>query len=979
MSEAIPENVKQFLKNSKLREDQLNAEAVEILCSVSARDLWKMYDLIAKGAQLGQLLARFSKRSSVCVPKLMLPNINAMKENSTNGSQNVTARVKSVIESYNQLSTDRSYGPRVSGFRDSPVKSEFKPIHRAQTAAPTQVKEVSFKEPATTETKVNSEAELQQQLQKSQLQSQQQPKQQQQQQQQQEQQQQQQVDTKPEVQAHQAGNDKVPTDATQQKETEIQQTTQQAPPKQEFKRQSVELPELSFNDVNSVVNKFQQQNESPFTGKFFCDWLETNLDFCSSPDVSLAFAQMLFAHCFIESTSANFVGDANSFYSVHQGQQDECLNSLYMWRSDSRFACDVASTLLRRMLNLMEKHRCDIIAVKQDLEFRRLAVQTSELQRAQLDCLNDGEVLSFFTNVHNLLGLHAYIESGKKQSTAPHAQALHHFTSAKYNIAGDIYTLSEIEHSTFKLCSELEVGPGSHILSKLVSESKSGAHQTHLQLHMKEPRINFVLNWGSRLCPPIYVMPSNGQEIEQVLEMATRRYLDANVFVSEADNKVILPRILKWHIKDFQSGDKDKHKDLLKWVESKLCKSKRRFIEEMKQKLKQSNTLVEPKSPQASDGFKKKFSFFGRRESLTQSPSPQKSPRTAPEVNITFAKFDWGLGYSASKFGLVPRHYYAPMDQFFENLSVPLLCAFFEYLPLSDEVLYALAKLYSNRAREMLNYTSKREVASCDHYGTLFRRNSMYPRLVSVYCNIYGREFLKNSIGPLIKDICSEGIQLELNPDNCRDPNTDFAKNTATLLDLTANFLEKIVEYKDMIPPKLREAFSDLRRQVKEKFPDGDLQQTSSLVFLRFITPTIVAPDWMFDSRVEILPTPETRRTLTFIAKILQNLANKVEFGSKEKFMMPANSFITSKTAVGDAFVDEISTFSTSDNAKCNEPNISTAERNIYLACLHKYLFKNRDYIRKLEAKDEFKGEDGLEKLKHILDTMKDPVKIIDK
>lgn len=39
-------------------------------------------------------------------------------------------------------------------------------------------------------------------------------------------------------------------------------------------------------------------------------------------------------------------------------------------------------------------------------------------------------------------------------------------------------------------------------------------------------------------------------------------------------------------------------------------------------------------------------------------------------------------------------------------------------------------------------------------------------------------------------------------------------------------------------------------------------------------------------------PTPGLRRTLILISKVIQNLANELEFGDKEAYMMPMNVFI---------------------------------------------------------------------------------------
>ena len=60
----------------------------------------------------------------------------------------------------------------------------------------------------------------------------------------------------------------------------------------------------------------------------------------------------------------------------------------------------------------------------------------------------------------------------------------------------------------------------------------------------------------------------------------------------------------------------------------------------------------------------------------------------------------------------------------------------------------------------------------------------------------------------------------------------------------------------------------------------------------RLVNPALVTPD-----RFGMLPGGATlgknaRRNLTLITKLLQNLSNGVEFGKKEPYMTPMNSFI---------------------------------------------------------------------------------------
>lgn len=54
-------------------------------------------------------------------------------------------------------------------------------------------------------------------------------------------------------------------------------------------------------------------------------------------------------------------------------------------------------------------------------------------------------------------------------------------------------------------------------------------------------------------------------------------------------------------------------------------------------------------------------------------------------------------------------------------------------------------------------------------------------------------------------------------------------------------------------------------------------------------------------------PSAEARRSLTLIAKILQNLVNGVEFGGKEQFMVGFNPFIFNNSRRITEFLDRLS------------------------------------------------------------------------
>jgi len=92
-----------------------------------------------------------------------------------------------------------------------------------------------------------------------------------------------------------------------------------------------------------------------------------------------------------------------------------------------------------------------------------------------------------------------------------------------------------------------------------------------------------------------------------------------------------------------------------------------------------------------------------------------------------------------------------------------------------------------------------------------------------------------------------------------------------------------------------------LRSEIAEKFTDKKVPilAVGGFLFLRLLNPFIISS--------EKAVTPESRRNLILIGKLLQNLANQLMFGEKEKYMQRTNSFIMDNLITMQAFVEEIS------------------------------------------------------------------------
>lgn len=113
------------------------------------------------------------------------------------------------------------------------------------------------------------------------------------------------------------------------------------------------------------------------------------------------------------------------------------------------------------------------------------------------------------------------------------------------------------------------------------------------------------------------------------------------------------------------------------------------------------------------------------------------------------------------------------------------------------------------------------------------------------------------------------------------------------LMEIATTFLETIIAGLDETPYGIRWICKQIRSLSRRKYPDAHDQTICTLIggffFLRFINPAIVTPrSYML---IDGTPADHPRRTLTLVAKMLQNLANKPSY-AKEPYMASLQPFI---------------------------------------------------------------------------------------
>jgi neurofibromin 1 len=180
-----------------------------------------------------------------------------------------------------------------------------------------------------------------------------------------------------------------------------------------------------------------------------------------------------------------------------------------------------------------------------------------------------------------------------------------------------------------------------------------------------------------------------------------------------------------------------------------------------------------------------------------------------------------------------------------------------------------------------------REVELNDSMQTLFRGNCAASKIMSHCFRTFGSKYLKQLLEPHIptNDISYEIDSTKLEEDG------DIDLNQQNLLKLTKQILDSILSSASDFPPQLNLMCICLRKVLCKKYPNSDtyLKAVGTVIFLRFINPAIVSP-YEFGI-VDKQPPPKITRGLMLVSKILQNIANNVEF-SKEEHMLPFNDFV---------------------------------------------------------------------------------------
>uniref|UniRef100_A0A6B2L1B6 Ras-GAP domain-containing protein n=1 Tax=Arcella intermedia TaxID=1963864 RepID=A0A6B2L1B6_9EUKA len=218
-----------------------------------------------------------------------------------------------------------------------------------------------------------------------------------------------------------------------------------------------------------------------------------------------------------------------------------------------------------------------------------------------------------------------------------------------------------------------------------------------------------------------------------------------------------------------------------------------------------------------------------------------------------------------------------------------------------------------------IKHVTKTEIDETPNPSIIFRGNTVATKSVDMYMRLVGTPYLHLVMKPILLNIINNGKDkkksCEVDPTRLEDRDDKRSKicsrNCGNLLGYVTQIFEAIKSTFKSYPTNFRIIFEHIKTTVRNRFSEDADGQVASLravagfVFLRFFCVSLLSPKNF--GLITEHPPPNVARDLTLIAKVLQNLANLVEFGKKEPYMILCNKYINDNIGEMKGLLDKMS------------------------------------------------------------------------